>query len=197
MKIAHVFVHAGTESEYLKEFGEIHGYGLEFETTINFDKSFTVDLTENDLKEQYDFGLFHPPCQKWAKATVDKHLEQNLIPRARELGEKYCDYYIIENVPKAPLRDSVTLNGAMFDKGIRYERQFESNFEIKKPEYKDRVRYDHNIQSMRKVQAGNIKEYQSGYYHVNTIKRNATPKYYLKYLLSYCPLFDIENPLKS
>lgn len=188
--IAHAFVHAGVESEYFKKYGKIDGYGINIQNTINFDNYFELDLMNNQLNKKYDFGFFQPKCQKWARATVDKGKEPNQIKRARKLAKKYCDYWIIENVPKAPLKDTVILNGTMFDKEIRYERAFESNFSIPQPEYEDSQKHNLNVSEMRKIQAGNIKGYTTGYYHVKTLKRNCIPRYYLEYLLKYCPAIE-------
>jgi hypothetical protein len=193
MKIVHAFVHTGIESELLKEYGKIDGYGLDITVSWNFDNFYELDLIENDLKQDYDFGLFHPMCQKWAKSTHKREKYNNQIPRARELAEKHCDYWIIENNEYAPLENPVYLNGTMFGKPLRYERAFETNFTVEQPTYRDSQRHKYNISEISKRKVGNIKEWTTGYYDVKTLKKNCVPRYYLEYLLSYCPIFEVGN----
>lgn len=94
---------------------------------LNF--PFRDDLT-------FDLGVFHPVCSKWASTTsisgnVDDH--QNMIPGARALADQYCEHYVIENVPEAPLRDPTVLDGRMFGLPIKYERAFETSFHVPQP----------------------------------------------------------------
>lgn len=191
MKIAHAFIHEAVESEYLKQFGEIHGYGLKINQHVNLDRWFECDLRENGLETQYDLGLFHPPCQKWARATNDKSKYENLIPRARELAKQHCNYWIIENVKGAPLKDPVILNGAMFERDLKYERAFETNFEIEEPEHLGKFYYGASISEMTQFRAGQIKGYSPSYYTAETVTRNCVPSYYLEYILSHCPIIEV------
>lgn len=195
MKIAHCFVHAGVESEYLKQFGEIHGYGLEIEQHVNFSKSFEVDLTVDELQGSYDFGLFHPPCYKWAKATPDKEKYPDLLDRARYLAKEYCDYWVVENVEYAPLKNPVYLDGFMFNKPIRYKRAFETNFKVPQPESLGKFKYDETINEITQFKAARIKGYTSSYYSAHDVCKNSVPSYYLEYLLSHCPIFNVESKL--
>ena len=92
------------------------------------------------LREHGDgFDAIHasPPCQKFSAyrrrdpAKVGaKALD--LIGPTRELLERLSVPWAMENVPGAPLRESVVLCGSMFGLDVRRHRLFESNFEIER-----------------------------------------------------------------
>ncbi|QGN05859.1 hypothetical protein Hrd1104_00175 [Halorhabdus sp. CBA1104] len=152
-KILHVFADYGTESEILSWYGDVVRIGIDARD-LNDSEPITADahvLKEDDNEDEdededrglpikddviFDLGVFHPVCSKWAATTSisgdpDDHV--NMIPSARYLADKYTDHYVIENVPKAPLRDPVVLNGKMFGLPIEYERAFETNFHVPQP----------------------------------------------------------------
>jgi hypothetical protein len=58
---------------------------------------------------------------------------ENLIPLARDVAENHCRYWVIENKPRAPLKNATRLDGKMFGLTVEHERAFESNFKIKQP----------------------------------------------------------------
>lgn len=141
--ILHCFADYGTESEVLGDFGNVIRVGIDPKDT-NDSKPIKADAhieeKEWDLPIKdgvtFDLGLFHPVCSRWAATTSisgDPDEHENMIPSARLLAEKYCDHYIIENVPRAPLYDPVVLNGRMFGMPIEYERAFETSFKIPQP----------------------------------------------------------------
>lgn len=143
--ILQCFADYGTESEILSGFGEVVRVGIDPVDTndsnpIKADAHVSAD--EKDwsfpIKEDvtFDLGVFHPVCSKWAATTSisgDPDDHENMIPSAREIADKYCDHYIIENVPRAPLRDPIVLNGRMFGLPIEYERGFETSFKVPQP----------------------------------------------------------------
>jgi hypothetical protein len=133
--IYHIFADRGVESEVLDDYGRVVRLGL---NAVQNDASEVVraDATELPLRRAADLAVLHPPCTRWAKMTSisgepDDH--PNLIPEAREIGKEYAADYIIENVPRAPLRDAVVLDGRMFGLPIRYERAFETSFAVEQP----------------------------------------------------------------
>ncbi|NIC00238.1 hypothetical protein [Halobacterium sp. R2-5] len=141
--ILHCFADYGTESEVLSDFGNVVRIGINPKDTNEStpikadahieDKDWDLPL-KDDIK--FDLGLFHPVCSRWAATTSisgDPEEHENMIPSARILAEKYCDHYIIENVPRAPLNDPVVLNGRMFGMPIEYKRAFETSFEVPQP----------------------------------------------------------------
>lgn len=188
MRIAHVFVHAAVESQYMKEIAPVDGYGLDIQTEINLSNAYERDLAEHGLERQYTLGLFHPPCQLWCNSTQNREEYENLIPRARELAKEYCDYYIIENVSRAPLNDPVILNGGMFGKELKYERGFETNFYVEQPEFTGKYCYERSVSGISQYPCAKIKGYTASFYDCHTVTHNCVPKYYLEYILKHAPI---------
>lgn len=143
--ILHVFADYGTESEILGEFGEVLRMSIDPVDTnesipIKADAHIRADGKDWDIPIKddvtFDLGLFHPVCSRWAATTSisgDPDEHEDMIPSARSIAERYCDHYIIENVPKAPLEDPTVLNGRMFGLPIEYERGFETSFDVPQP----------------------------------------------------------------
>ena len=190
MKILHCFADTGVECEALSAYGEITRVGIDPEDNPYTDELIACDARELELDRTFDLGLFHPPCQRWSKAAgkpIPREEHPNLIPLARELGERYCENYIIENVPNAPLKDPIKLNGTMFGLPLRYERGFETNYHVPQPprdkRLTDYVLQDHGRCSDRfnKEMWKNVKGY-IGDYSLKDIKNNGVPRIYLNYL---------------
>jgi DNA (cytosine-5)-methyltransferase 1 len=82
------------------------------------------------------FDLIHasPPCQAFtvygnnAGHVRDDH--PNLIPEVRDLLERSGKPYVIENVPKAPLKGWIQLCGTSFGVEVRRHRWFESSLPL-------------------------------------------------------------------
>jgi hypothetical protein len=135
--IYHVFADDGVESEALSAHGKVVRIGLDpFDT--NASQPVKADAEHFPLKPGADLIFLQPPCYQWATATRNardkKGMEYpDMIPLARELGKKYGAHYVIENVPEAPLRDAVTLNGDMFGLPIKMPRAFETSFHVEQP----------------------------------------------------------------
>ncbi len=142
--ILHCFADYGTESEILSGFGDVVRIGIDPKDSNaslpikadahiqpeNEEKSWGLPIQEDVT---FDLGVFHPVCSKWAATTSisgDPDEHENMIPSARAIAEEYCDHHIIENVPRAPLRDPTVLSGRMFGLPIEYERGFETSFTV-------------------------------------------------------------------
>lgn len=135
--ILHCFADFGVESEALAAYGNVVRVGIGARDT-NESEPIKADVHDFPIKERvtFDLGLFHPICKRWASMTSlsgDPEDHPNQIPLARELAHKYCDHYIIENKPEAPLHEPVVLNGKMFGLPIAYERAFETSFRVTQP----------------------------------------------------------------
>ena len=79
--------------------------------------------------QEYDAIHASPPCQAYSAL---RHLRPendypDLIAPTRELLQASRVPYIIENVPKAPLRFTITLCGSGFGLRVRRHRRFESS----------------------------------------------------------------------
>lgn len=84
----------------------------------------------------WDFDMIHasPPCQEY---SVSRHI-RNAVASTPNIRPKLLDDvyarlrisgvpWVIENVPGAPMPDSIKLCGSMFGLGVRRHRQFASS----------------------------------------------------------------------
>lgn len=90
-----------------------------------------------DRLDPGDFDLYHasPPCPRYSAATPAHRREDHpdLIGPVRDRLRGMGVLYVIENVPRAPLREPITLCGSMFGLPIRRHRLFESNIPMLAP----------------------------------------------------------------
>jgi len=186
--ILHCFADRGVESEALTAYGEVIRVGLDPKDT-NDSIPIKADAKTLPFADgvTFDLGLFHPPCTKWSDMpSVNPEDHQNLIPLAREIAQQYCDHYIIENKPRAPLIDAVTLNGGMFGLPIEYERAFETTFSVDQP---PRYRTFGTTDGQPFFDSEHSTEWWAtakGYspnYPNGPLSRNCVPRAYLEYLL--------------
>ena len=140
--IYHLFADDGVESEALAAVGNVYRVGLnprpnDYSTAIEADATNLNELREK-LPGQADLVVCHPECYRWATATQHipdrENVYANQIPDARRVATALGDHYIIENVPDAPLREPVVLNGRMFSKPVLFERAFETSFPVVTPQ---------------------------------------------------------------
>jgi len=134
-RILHCFADTGVEAEPLSAYGDVVRIGLDPRDS-NASQPVQADATALPIADDvtFDLGLFHPPCTRWSdmpSARVDE--APDLIPAAREIATRHCEEWIIENKPRAPLRDPIRLKGDMFGLPIEYERAFETSFHVEQP----------------------------------------------------------------
>jgi len=88
--------------------------------------------------KEYDFIHASPPCQQYTKAAKQWRKEgreyPDLIAATREALERTGKPWVIENVPGAPLRSPVMLNGSTFGILVHRPRYFETSFALPQPE---------------------------------------------------------------
>lgn len=80
---------------------------------------------------QFDFIWASPPCQHFTLANNRdvRNLHPDLIEPVRDMLAKSGRLTVIENVPYAPIRPDVVLDGTMFpDLKVIRRRHFETNF---------------------------------------------------------------------
>lgn len=193
--IYHIFADVGVESEPLSAYGRVARVGLDPLDT-NESEPVQADARNLPLKPGADLAVLHPPCQKWANQTHingDRDDHADLIPLAREIGQKYADEYIIENVPNAPLNDPVTLEGRMFGLPITYRRAFETSFHVEQPAMYGNLLADGGVLADHQETGGwqgsaqlwrSIKQV-SGDYPVRDLKRSGIPAPYIHYLMRW------------
>jgi hypothetical protein len=194
LQILHCFADTGVECEALSAYGEITRVGIAPTENPFTDELIACDAHELDLDRTFDIGLFHPPCQKWTpgaqmNGTTEEH--DNLIPVARELAREYCDEWIIENVPQAPLHNPVMLNGGMFGLPLHYERAFETSYHVPEPPRQTQLGRPRNEfaehHSTGGFQGGKeLWKSVKGYSHdwpSKPLKRSGIPRAYINYLV--------------
>jgi hypothetical protein len=181
MNILHCFADTGVESEALAAYGEVTRVGLDPEDTPYTDNLIQADAREVNFDTTFDLGLFHPPCHKWTQRADED--APNLIPVARRLAEEYCENYIIENQPRAPLHDPVVLDGRMFNLPVAFERAFETNYYIEQPPRHKRLTTKHRVENEHSYEYWqSIKGYGGDYDRLSLIME-AMPRAYLNYLV--------------
>jgi len=186
MKILHAFADEGVESEALAPHGHVTRVGLDPQETPHTDATLAVDLTEVELSKlfthHFDLGLFHPPCYKWTQRDAED--AENLIPLAREIAHEYCDEWIIENQPDAPLHNPTILKGEMFGLPVAYERAFETSYPVEQPSFRGSYNYRHRVENEHaKSYWGAIKGYNHELYDRLMLITNSTPRPYINWLL--------------
>jgi DNA (cytosine-5)-methyltransferase 1 len=87
---------------------------------------------------EYDAIHASPPCQAYTKAGKQWRKEgreyPDMIEATREALESTGKPWVIENVPGAPLRNPVLLNGSTFGIRVHRPRYFETSFPLEQPE---------------------------------------------------------------
>jgi DNA (cytosine-5)-methyltransferase 1 len=76
----------------------------------------------------YDFIWASPKCQRWSQATRQTGKPESYPDQIVPIRERLIlggTPFVIENVLSAPLRDPITLCGAMFGLGVVRHRIFE------------------------------------------------------------------------
>lgn len=203
--ILHCFADLGTESEVLGNFGDVVRVGVDVRDTnesvpIQADahveaegKAWEFPLADGVA---FDLGVFHPVCSKWADTTSisgDPEEHVDMIPSARRLGEEYCDHYVVENVPKAPLKDPIILDGRMFGLPIKYERAFETTFHVPQPPRYDRFWHGRGSEEKAETSSfffserskkwwASVKGYRPGPYPKQHLAKNCIPAPYIHHV---------------
>jgi hypothetical protein len=195
-RILHVFADTGVECEVLSGYGDVTRLGIDPEPNPYTDRLVEADARDaaDHLSGTFDLGLFHPPCQTWTpgarmNGTADDH--PNLIPLARSIAREYCDEWIIENVPDAPLHNPTVLNGGMFRLPLNYERAFETSYHVPAPPRQATLSRPNDSFGDHHATGGwhgskQLWKSVKGYSHDwpgDPLKRSAVPRMYLNYLL--------------
>jgi len=194
-RVLHLFADTGVEDEVLHTFGDVTRVGID-PSPNPFSTAVQGDARDPPVGEKFDLAVAHPPCQRWSIATpgggADPLDHPDYIDAARDACERLADHYIIENVPDAPLRSPVRLNGKMFGLPIHYERAFETTFHV--PAVSGRVQNrptagplgEQGITGNAWVGTNDGWRLAKGYAHdwpARGLKRHAVPAPYLRYLL--------------
>jgi len=118
----------GASMGYYRAGFEVEGVDIKPQPHYPF-KFYQADALEFPL-EGYDAYHASPPCQKFSVMQQIHHNQSkhpDLIDHIRQLLIKTGKPYVIENVPKAPIRTDLMLCGTMFGLKMPRHRIFESN----------------------------------------------------------------------
>lgn len=87
---------------------------------------------------EYDAIHASPPCQAYTKACKQWRKQcrdyPDLIAATREALSATGKPWVIENVPGAPLRNPILLNGSTFGIKVHRPRLFEASFPLEQPD---------------------------------------------------------------
>lgn len=189
--IYHIFADDGVESEALSAHGRVIRVGLDVRTNGVFSEPINADANNLPLRKNADLVVLHPPCGKWASAPSSYNQKRkdhpNYIPLARQIGKEYGTHYIIENVPQAPLKNPVILNGKMFGLSIPMRRAFECSFPVSSPPKEDTSRemiyWWHEYKRSKswwKTQKGVMYDYRK-----DPLVKAGIPRAYMNFLLQH------------
>ena len=147
MKLLDLYCKAGGASVGYKLAGFDEVVGVDIKKQKRYPYEFIqADALEVLQDEEFlaKFDVIHasPPCQTH---SATRHLRNaqgkstdkvDLIPQTREALVAWAEswdggYYVIENVPGAPLLNPIQICGSSFNLKVRRHRLFESNFILK------------------------------------------------------------------
>ena len=146
MKLLDLYCKAGGASVGYKQAGFDEVVGVDIKKQKRYPYEFIQAdalevLSDMDFLRKFDVIHASPPCQTH---SATRHLRNaqgkstnkvDLIPQTREALEKWASannggYYVIENVPGAPLINPIQICGSYFGLKVRRHRLFESNFKL-------------------------------------------------------------------
>ena len=99
-----------------------------------------------EFLDTFDFIHASPPCKpytrlyRFSKYDMDKTFLHRVLMMLEASGKPY----VVENVPQAPIRADIQLDGTMFDLPIKRRRIFQTNVPASK--YPQRTRYSENYE---------------------------------------------------
>jgi DNA (cytosine-5)-methyltransferase 1 len=140
LKLLDLFCGAGGASAgYARAGFEVTGIDVKHGKRYPFTyiKGDVRDYLDPEFLQQFDVIAASPPCQSF---SATKHLRNaqgksttktNMIPMVRDALMMANRFYVIENVPNAPLINPIQLCGSAFGLKVRRHRLFESNFKLK------------------------------------------------------------------
>lgn len=207
-RILHLFADTGVEDEVLHTFGDVVRVGIDPEPNP-YSEVVQGDACDPPVTGPFDLAVAHPQCQRWSVATPgggsDPEDHPDQLDAARRVCQELADHYIIENVPDAPLRDPVELNGGMFGMAIHYPRAFETSFPVPQPRQVPRWSPERGpmaeLGEKSHAWVGSNQGWRlaKGYGHdwpARGLKRHAVPAPYLRRLL-YWWLTAVESGVRS
>jgi len=203
LRILQVFADQGAENPTMDNYGNVLRLSINIESN-QWSDAVQCDATQLPLKDsaQFDLGWFHPPCGGVSPMSDTGNGSRSdwpdLIPVAREIAHKHCDHWIIENKPRDSLNETVTLDGHMFNLGIKYKRAFECSFDVEQPPQQSKLAETSPFYYSEKPKGwwagvkGSSMEFSKAHLAKNTI-----PSAYIDYIMRYHAIAVQEGELPS
>ncbi len=130
MRLLDLFCGAGGAAMgyYRAGFDEI--VGIDYRSQPRFPFDFVLANALNPPVDLNDFDLIHasPPCQAYSIGTRNMGTAEgcpDLLEDTRKLLQSSDTFWVIENVPGAPMRIDLMLCGSMFGLQVKRHRWFE------------------------------------------------------------------------
>lgn len=82
-----------------------------------------------DFLLEFDFIHASPPCQAYSQLShmAKTDMDKSILPRMLTTLEAAGKPYVVENVPLAPIRADIQLDGSMFNLALKRRRIFQTN----------------------------------------------------------------------
>lgn len=134
MRLLDLYCGAGIGAIGYKQAGfHVTGVDVERKSTYAGDVFLHADAIEvlQDVAFCRSFDAIHasPPCQAYSQSTAmfrsQGKVYADLVAPTRDGLERIGRPYVIENVPRAPVRPDIVLHGWMFDLNVLRKRVFE------------------------------------------------------------------------
>lgn len=118
-------------SKYLPE-KEIQIIGVDVRRMPRYPFGFIhTDVLTLDYEFLLGFDFIHasPPCQAYSQLShfATKDTDLSILPRILTTIEASGKPYVVENVPLAPIRADIQLDGSMFGLNLKRRRIFQTN----------------------------------------------------------------------
>lgn len=118
-------------SKYLPD-NQIQIIGVDNRRKVRYPFGFVhADVLTLDYEFLLGFDFIHasPPCQAYSQLShmAKTDMDKSILPRTLLMLEAAGKPYVVENVPLAPIRADIQLDGSMFGLSLKRRRIFQTN----------------------------------------------------------------------
>lgn len=191
LTIFQCFADTGAENPCLSRHGKVYRLGINAKQN-EWSEAIKAEANQLPINQnvEFDLGFFHPPCGGVSPMSDTNSGSRDswpdLIPVAREIAEKHCSDWVIENKPRESLDENVVLTGKMFQLGIEYKRAFETSFEVDQPPQQSELAETSPFfySEMPRGWWASVKGSDTGFTKEHLAK-NTIPAVYIDYIMSH------------